>query len=235
MAKGRMLKKEISESKKLGYLESDSARLLYTWLIPWLDIEGRYTADPDILKGHLFPKIKSMTIEKIEELLFELAEKKLIYLYKSNGEQYLQFTKFKELQSLHPERESKSEIPSPDENSCELMTTHDLSPQVKLKKVKVKEAKVREEVFFEEEFESLWKNYHPDGRKNKPRSRIRFIALCKRGELEEFKKGFYGYATFLEFKHKRENFKQGIKYFSTLITDYKEYIQYYRHKVDADL
>ena len=141
MARGRMLKKEISESKKLGALDSDSARLLYTWLIPWLDIEGRYTADPDILKGHLFPKVKPMTIEKVAGLLFELADKNLIILYKSDGEQYLQFTKFKELQSLHPEREAKSDIPAPNDKSCELMRTHDLSPQVKLKKVKLKEVK----------------------------------------------------------------------------------------------
>lgn len=159
MARGRMLKKEISESKKLGALNSDSARLLYTWLIPWLDIEGRYTADPDILKGHLFPKVKSMTIEKIEILLLELAEGKLIYLYKSDGEHYLQFTKFKELQSLHPERESKSEIPSPSDKSCELMSNQDLSPQVKLKEIKLKEVKIKEKVFFEQEFESFWKEY----------------------------------------------------------------------------
>ena len=136
-----MLKKEISESNKLGYLKSDSARLLYTWLIPWLDIEGRYKADPDILKGHLFPKIKSMTKGKIERLLFELSEVGLIYLYKSNGEQYLQFTKFGELQKLYPERESKSEIPSPQDKSCELMSNQDLSSQVKLKEYNINEVK----------------------------------------------------------------------------------------------
>ena len=138
MAKGRMLKKEISVSKKLGALKSDSARLLYTWLIPWLDIEGRYTADPDILKGHLFPKIESMTKSKINKLLIELAKMGLIYLYKSDGEQYLQFTKFSEMQTLHKEREAKSEIPSPDDKTCELMITHDLSPQVKLNIIKDK-------------------------------------------------------------------------------------------------
>jgi len=235
MARGRMLKKEISESKKLGSLNSDSARLLYTWLIPWLDIEGRYSADVDILKGHIFPKIKSMTPELIEELLFELADGKLIYLYKSNGETYLQFTKFKELQSLHPERESKSDIPSPNEKSCELMITHDLSPQVKLKEIKLKEAKVKESVFFENEFDSLWKEYHIDGKKNKKYAKIRFVALCKEGKLDEFKKGFEGYGNFLEFKHKKQNFKQAVKYFSTLCTDYPEYIQYYGHKVGPNL
>ncbi|MAH50262.1 hypothetical protein CMI37_30860, partial [Candidatus Pacearchaeota archaeon] len=125
-------------SKKLGALKSDSARLLYTWLIPWLDIEGRYTADPDILKGHLFPKVESMAKGKINKLLFELAEIGLIYLYKSNGEQYLQFTKFKAMQTLHKEREAESKIPAPNKKSCELMINHDLSPQVKLNSIEDK-------------------------------------------------------------------------------------------------
>ena len=66
MPEGRMIKRVISESKKLGHLKSDSARLLYTWLIPWLDVEGRHSADPEIIKGHIFPKIKSMTTKKIK-------------------------------------------------------------------------------------------------------------------------------------------------------------------------
>ena len=138
MAQGRMLKKQISESKKLGSLKSDSARLLYTWLIPWLDIEGRYSADPEILKGHLFPKVKSMTPTKIQKLLHELAETDLIILYRHKGEQYFQFSKFGEMQTLHPDREAKSEIPPPNDNSCELMSNHDLSllnkSKIKLKK-----------------------------------------------------------------------------------------------------
>lgn len=44
MAEGRMLKKNISQSKKLALLKNDSARLLYTWILPHLDIEkdGQY-------------------------------------------------------------------------------------------------------------------------------------------------------------------------------------------------
>ena len=233
MAQGRMLKKQISESKKLGSLKSDSARLLYTWLIPWLDIEGRYSADPEILKGHLFPKVKSMTPTKIQKLLHELAETDLIILYRHKGEQYFQFSKFGEMQTLHPDREAKSEIPPPNDNSCELMSNHDLSL---LNKSKLNQINSNENIeSFENEFENLWKAYHIDGKKNKAYAKTRFIALCKNGKLDDFKKGFEGYANFLEFKEKKENFNQRPKYFSTLCTDYEEYIQYFGHKVKADL
>lgn len=117
MPEGRMLKKYISESKKLGYLKSDSARLFYTWLLPHLDVEGRYSADPDILKGHIFPKVKSMTISKIKKLLNELAKVDLIILYRSNGETYLQLKQFHKYQKIDRNREAKSKIPPPTEKN----------------------------------------------------------------------------------------------------------------------
>jgi len=72
MAEGRILKRQISDSKKLGSIGSDSPRLLYTWLIPWLDIEDRHTADPDLIKGRIFPKCKDWNIKKIESGLERL-------------------------------------------------------------------------------------------------------------------------------------------------------------------
>lgn len=79
---------------------------------------------------------------------------------------------------------------------------------------------------FAKEFEQLWENYHQDGKKNKKYAKKRFIALCKKGELENFKKGYIGYANFLKAKRVHENFEQTPKYFSTLISDYEEYIGY---------
>lgn len=111
MPEGRMIKRVISESKKLGKLKSDSARLLYTWLIPWLDVEGRHSADPEIIKGHIFPKVRSMTIKKIERLLRELNNGRLITLYLSNGEMCLQFKKT--IQKIDKTREAKSTISPP--------------------------------------------------------------------------------------------------------------------------
>lgn len=95
-----------------------------------------------------------------------------------------------------------------------------------IKKKNTKKKKFTEEEIkaFEAEFESLWKNYHPDGKKNKDYAKKRFIALCKQGKLEGFKKGYAGYANFLRHKELNENFEQRPKYFSTLVTDYEEYI-----------
>lgn len=141
MPEGRMIKRVISESKKLGNLKSDSARLLYSWLIPWLDVEGRHSADPEIIKGHIFPKVKSMTIKKIERLLQELNNGRLIILYLSDGEMCLQFKKT--IQKIDKTREAKSTIPpvgkgeiiQPQENSA---VGHENSPTIKLNESKSK-------------------------------------------------------------------------------------------------
>jgi len=108
-----MLKKRISFSKKLGALKSDSARLLYTWLLPHLDVEGRYSADPDILKGHIFPKVKSMTPARITKLLNQLNEANLITLYTIDDELYLQLKQFHKYQKIDKEKEAKSKIQPP--------------------------------------------------------------------------------------------------------------------------
>ncbi len=117
MPEGRMLKKRISDSKSLGVLRSDSARLLYTWLIPHLDVEGRHSADVDIIKGHIFPKIKTMTIGKIQNLLTELHEQNLIILFRDNSETFLQLVKFHNYQKINRSRESESKITEPTEEN----------------------------------------------------------------------------------------------------------------------
>ena len=135
MPEARMLSRRISQSKTLGGLKSDSARLLYTWLIPFLDVEGRYSADPEIIKGYIFPKIKSMTPLKINRLLKELAEDKLIVLYSANGETFLQFKKFHELQpGMRSEREAKSIIPNPNSG---VMLENSRTNKIKLNKDKL--------------------------------------------------------------------------------------------------
>lgn len=151
MPEGRMIKKCISESKKLGALKSDSARLLYTWLLPHLDVEGRHSADPDIIKGHIFPKVKSMTMSKIKKLINELAEARLIILYKANDEVYLQLEKFHKYQKIDKNREAKSKIPAPtEENIINSGINHENSGLNQIKSPislnKVKESKVKKSV-----------------------------------------------------------------------------------------
>jgi hypothetical protein len=113
MADGRMLKKAISTSRKLAELKTDSARLLYTWILPHTDIEGRFSANPDIIKGYIVPRIKTMTPRKIESYLQDLAENDLIHLYRDNGDEFLEIIKFKDFQTLRKDRESPSRIPAP--------------------------------------------------------------------------------------------------------------------------
>jgi len=147
LPEGRMIKKCISNSKSLGFLKSDSARLLYTWLIPHLDAEGRYSADPDLIKGHIFPKVKSMTISKIKKLINELAEARLIILYKANDEVYLQLEKFHKYQKIDKNREAKSKIPAPTEkNIINSGITHENAGVNRINSpiIKVKESKVKE-------------------------------------------------------------------------------------------
>ncbi|GAI55304.1 unnamed protein product, partial [marine sediment metagenome] len=113
MAQGRMLKKVICTSKKLANLRTDSARLLYTWLLPHLDIEGRFSGDISVIKGHIFPRLKHMTIKKIERDLRDLVKSGLIIVYKAKGDIFLELIDFHKHQYLNPKREAESDIPSP--------------------------------------------------------------------------------------------------------------------------
>ncbi len=45
MADGRILSKRVTRSDKIASLSSDTARMIYSWLIPYLDVEGRIEAD----------------------------------------------------------------------------------------------------------------------------------------------------------------------------------------------
>lgn len=113
MAKGRMLEKVVSDSKRLPKLKTDSARLLWTWILPYLDIEGRCLADPDMIKGKIVPRLKTFTPENITEYLEDMADVGLIILYEIDEEKYLQFRNFQKFQTLREDREGKSKLPPP--------------------------------------------------------------------------------------------------------------------------
>ena len=51
MATGRMLRRKIALDKRLAQLSSDRARLLFTWCIAFLDVEGRMLGDPVVIKA----------------------------------------------------------------------------------------------------------------------------------------------------------------------------------------
>ena len=66
MAKARMLSRDIVIDPAVAKL-SDKAALLYTWLIPFLDREGRFYALPEQIKGYIMacrPNFNKAVIKK---------------------------------------------------------------------------------------------------------------------------------------------------------------------------
>lgn len=138
MAEGRMLSKRISRSNKVAALKSDTARLIYTWLIPYLDVEGRMEANCSLLKADLAPLLKHITVPLLQRTLTELNDIGLIILYTIGDKQYLELTQFNEHQkNLRKDREAKSKIPVPP--PAELRQSSGEAPAVVPHKIKLRE------------------------------------------------------------------------------------------------
>lgn len=116
MADGRMLSKRVTRSNKIAALSSDTARMIYSWLIPYTDVEGRMEADTRLLKADIAPLLDHITPGVINSVLQELHKIGLIIIY-SVGEEdklFLEITKFEENQkNLRKDREAPSRIPAP--------------------------------------------------------------------------------------------------------------------------
>jgi len=111
MPRGRMLNKSISVDEEVAKL-SEKAIILFTFCIPHLDVDGKISANVDILKGVVVPYLKNFTKKKIEKCIQELAKSPLVLLYGSEHK-YMQFLGFNSNQKINKEREAPSEIPDP--------------------------------------------------------------------------------------------------------------------------
>lgn len=141
MARGRFISKEISLDEKVNSLPDDTCRLLFTWLIPHLDCEGRMHGDAITVKSIVFPR-KDISNKKIENYLEILEKFGLILRYFVNGNQYLCSINFEKHQpGLQKNKEAQSQIPAP---TPELLQSYSRKwlTQVKVKdqdQVKVKD------------------------------------------------------------------------------------------------
>ena len=156
MPRGRFLSKSISLDEKVNALSDDTCRLLFTWLIPHLDCEGRLHGDPTTVKSIIFPRRK-ISERRIDKYLDEIAKLGLIFRYSINGNAYLSAPHFEKHQmGLQKSKEAQSQIPPP---TPELVQSKDklTPPQVKAKvKAKVKEVLPQNEPT---DFETFWKAY----------------------------------------------------------------------------
>lgn len=234
MPEGRMLQRRISESKKLGSLNSDSARLLYTWLIPWMDCESRHSADPDLIKGRILPKCADWDIGKVTENLYILNEVGLIRLYRSNGETFLQLSRT--IQKINKDREAPSNIPAPDK--CEKIPIgSDIAPAnsgpnpANSLLIKVNESKVNESKedghpkadgpdSLDKEFDLFWEAY--PNKVNKTDALKAFLALRrKKIPLEQIAAGFNGYVDYLKHQRIYKKFEMAVMYPATFLRNDK--------------
>ena len=139
MPVGRIVLKEISESKKLSLLKTDGARLLYTWLIPHLNVNGCFSADPIVVRARIFTRLEK-TIEVINSYLDDLEENELIIRYNSEGDDFLIMPNFAEKQpKLNKDREGKVNIPLPTQDQL-TSKSRSTPTQYKLNQVKLNKA-----------------------------------------------------------------------------------------------
>lgn len=214
MAQGRMLKKIICTSKKLATLKTDSSRLLYTWLLPHLDIEGRFSGDFNIIKGHIFPRLKHMTIKKIERDIQDLVKNNLVIVYEAEGDIFLQFTEFHKHQSLRRDREAESDIPAP--KNGELLYNDGRTPaQYKLSKDKLSLKQSKDHL----QFEKIWEKY--PNKVGKKQAIIHYrISVRTENDWRDINKALDNYM-------ETEKVKKGfIQNGSTWFNNWRDYINY---------
>jgi len=153
MARGRMISKAISLDEKVDALSDDTARLLFTWMIPHLDCEGRIYGEAIVFKSIVAPR-RNYSVKKVEKVLIELEKNGLIERYSINNNLYISVPNFQKHQlGLRKDKESQSQIPP---NTPDPRRSKDgiKPPQIKEKfKLKRREEEVKEEATTELDFE----------------------------------------------------------------------------------
>lgn len=121
----RMIKDSIRTSKSVNMM-SDFQFRLWVYLITYVDDYGRGSADPEILKGFVFPRRKGVTEATIEKALADLANSGSILLYDVDGESYFCFPNWGDHQRIQTK---KSKYPAPDDgNPRKATVSHGESP-----------------------------------------------------------------------------------------------------------
>jgi len=177
MADGRMLKNKISRDVTVADLPTDTDRVLFTWAISHLDIEGRISGDPREFKASVVPLLDHITPLLITEF-FEVAESLgLIHRYQANGRWVIEFPGFIKNQSLRRDKEKESEFPPPTPGS---LPDHSRTTPAedKIKEVIRREEKLKEGK--ERECEGKPKEPDSETQEQKERFRKSFQVKCNR-------------------------------------------------------
>lgn len=108
----RIIKESIRTSKSVNTMTDFQFRV-WVYLITYVDDYGRGSADPELLKGFVFPRRKRISESDIEKALAELAGMGCIHLYDVGGESYFCFPNWGDHQRIQTKR-SKFPVPPPE-------------------------------------------------------------------------------------------------------------------------
>ncbi len=121
----RIIKDSIRTSKSVNTMTDFQFRL-WVYLITYVDDYGRGSADPELLKGFVFPRRKGITESTIEKALSDLANSGSILLYDVDGESYFCFPNWGDHQRIQTKR---SKFPAPSDGIIKKSTvSHRDSP-----------------------------------------------------------------------------------------------------------
>lgn len=154
----RIIKDSIRTSKKVN-LMTDFQFRLWVNLITYVDDYGRGSADPELLKGFVFPRRKSVTEGTIEKAMRDLANMGLILLYDVDGDSYFCFPSWTEHQRIQTK---KSKFPAPDDGDIVNSTvSHGESPSESnpIQSESKYKSESKSEDNAREEFEKFWSAY----------------------------------------------------------------------------
>jgi DnaD/phage-associated family protein len=108
----RIIKESIRTSRSINAMTDFQFRL-WTYLITYVDDYGRGSADPELIKGLVFPRRKGITEAQIRDGLVNLASIGSIHLYEIDGESYLCFPNWSDHQRIQTKH---SKFPPPPED-----------------------------------------------------------------------------------------------------------------------
>ena len=114
----RIIKDSIRTSKSVNSMTDFQFRL-WVYLLTYVDDYGRGSADPELLKGFVFPRRKGVTEASIEKSLQDLANIGSILLYEVDGESYFCFPNWADHQRIQTK---KSRFPSPNDGAIKKST-----------------------------------------------------------------------------------------------------------------
>lgn len=91
--RGRMINKDISDSKGFAKL-SPQAAALFCMLIPHYNPYGKLNGDPCYLKGEVCPRISYLTLRNIPDLLEEISDNTSVKWFENDGRRWIHSLNF---------------------------------------------------------------------------------------------------------------------------------------------